>query len=69
VVEEVIVDDVSVAAIPRMFLATALSKQPTTTPSVVFIGRAKQLVPESQFESANAPPASHSPTLPLMQEI
>jgi hypothetical protein len=54
---------------PRTLFATPSSTQPTITPSVLFIGIAKHLVPASQVVMTKFPAALQLPILPEMQAI
>lgn len=49
---------------PRIPLATSMSLQPKITPSVVFMGIAKQALPAGQGMSSNPSPLAHVPMLP-----
>ncbi|GAB1317525.1 hypothetical protein MFIFM68171_07735 [Madurella fahalii] len=50
--------------VPKISWATAMSLQPKITPSVVFMGIAKQALPAGQGISSNPSPLAHVPIFP-----
>lgn len=59
------VDDATTSCSPRTAVASALFQQLTSTPSVVFMGSARHVVPAPQRVISKAPAALQKPTFPL----
>jgi hypothetical protein len=56
----------ALGTVPRIPLATAMSLHPSITPSVVFMGNAKQALPAGQGMSSKLSPLAQVPMLPAI---